>query len=261
MGRGLVASNTNLKDAILNSVDAKGHQPVEPFGPHVHRRLPVFFERSTVAPYWIIRVAPPDQIRVRRKFKDVARLGQSLRIMRQSFSINRANLPKSKHAVVASRFFEKTALRTMLLEKHPERRCIACGVSRKTKLVKDIAQRRGRRGQLFVQPDDHATRSGSATRRLANRRHAWISASSRSGNSSTICSGLSPFGSRSSAIAHADAAHASDAGATAALFGVYRDPICQGSHCSLLSYPGPRARTARPETIVPTRPASLNRAT
>ena len=69
-----------------------------------------------MAPYWIIRVAPPDQIRVRRKFKDVARLGKKPAHHAAVFSINRANLPKSKHAVVASRFFEKTALRTMLLE-------------------------------------------------------------------------------------------------------------------------------------------------
>ena len=51
---------------------------------------------------------------------------------------------------------------------------------------------------MSIQPDYHATGTGSATRLLANRRHAWTSIGSKSGNSSTICSALSPFASRSS---------------------------------------------------------------
>src|SRR2546426_3681304 len=52
-------------------------------------------------------------------------------------------------------------------------------------------------------------------------------------------------------VADADS-HASNARATAALFRVYRDPICQGSHYILPSCPGPRSRTARPEAIAST---------
>ena len=132
---------------------------------------------------------------------------------------------------------------------------IADGVSLDPERRRD--PRGGRRGQLGVEPKDHATGSGSDTRRLAKRRHAWMSAGSRIRQFLKDLLRAQPAGEQVEYVANADA-HAAHARAAAALFGVYRDPICQGSHSRLLSCLGPKIRVAKPDVIVATRPASPN---
>ena len=111
--------------------------------------------------------------------------------------------------------------------------------------------------ELRVYPDDQAATIGWLSRRLANRKLAWISSSSRLGISLTISSGERPSARKIQDVADSDA-HPTDAGTSTTLLPVYRDAIRQLSHDVLPLYSqsslAPDSATRNAEISLPIRP-------